>query len=148
MDPQINKNDITITNEILESWQNIVNTMAEILNLPAALIMKVDYPYIEVFSSSESDKNPYEVGDREHLSGLYCEDVIKRKDKLLIPNAKSRSVNTTMFADSMPMRIQKQVCAFFTPRTQTKTKKLLQNILKCTEKQREIILVILFFQKR
>lgn len=87
MDAQINKDDIKITDEIFNSWQSIVNTMGEILNLPAALIMKVDYPYIEVFCTSESAKNPYEVGSRKPLSGLYCEDVIKTKAGLLIPNA-------------------------------------------------------------
>jgi len=81
------KKDIKITNEIINSWQNIVNTVAEVIKVPSALIMKVDHPFIEVFRSSESNHNPYEVGHREHLTGLYCEEVIKRKDKLLIPNA-------------------------------------------------------------
>jgi len=51
--------------------------------------MKVSIPYIEVFRSSETNSNPYKVGDKEHLigSGLYCETVIKTKEKLLIPNA-------------------------------------------------------------
>ncbi len=59
------------------------------LSVPVALIMRVDPPYIKVFRSGESEKNPYKVGDKEHLagSGLYCETVIKTKDKLLIPNA-------------------------------------------------------------
>jgi hypothetical protein len=83
MDSLINKNNITITDEILNSWQNIVNTMGEILKLPAALIMKVDNPYIEVLRSSESGNNPYKVGHRERLNDLYCDEVIKRKDKLL-----------------------------------------------------------------
>jgi len=49
--------------------------------------MKVELPYIEVFRSSESNSNPYKVGDKEHLAGLYCEKVIKIKNGLLVPNA-------------------------------------------------------------
>jgi PAS domain S-box-containing protein len=87
MEPPINKREIRITDEIITSWQSIVNTVAEIIGVPSALIMKVDPPYIEVFRSSESSNNPYKVGDREHLAGLYCERVVKTRSKLLIPNA-------------------------------------------------------------
>lgn len=83
----ISKEYIRITDNILESWQKIVDTMAEMINVPSALIMKVDPPYIEVFCSSVSKGNPYEAGDREHLAGLYCEEVIRKKEKLLVPNA-------------------------------------------------------------
>ncbi|MCD4715430.1 MAG: hypothetical protein K8R45_01665, partial [Desulfobacterales bacterium] len=81
-EPKISKEYIRITDNILESWQKIVNTMAEMMNVPSALIMKVDHPYIEVFCSSISKNNPYKAGDREHLAGLYCEEVIKKKEKL------------------------------------------------------------------
>ena len=87
MGPQINKKEIRITDEIITSWQSVVNTIAEIINVPSALIMKIDSPYIEVFRSSQSSNNPYKVGDREHLAGLYCERVVKTRSKLLIPNA-------------------------------------------------------------
>ena len=51
--------------------------------------MKIDLPDIKVFLSSESDGNPYEVGDSERLagSGLYCEWVINHQSKLVVPNA-------------------------------------------------------------
>jgi len=87
MASEINKSEIGITDEIVNTWQSVVNTIAEIINVPSALIMKVDEPYIEVFRSSESSKNPYKVGDREYLPGLYCERVIKTRNKLLLPNA-------------------------------------------------------------
>jgi len=87
MELLINKRDITIPEEVIRKWQSIVNIMAELIDVPAALIMKVDPPYIEVFRSSESSKNPYKVGGREHLTGLYCEQVIKTRSKLLVPNA-------------------------------------------------------------
>ena len=69
------KREITIPEEILQKWQGIANLIAKIINVLVALIMKVDPPYIEVFRLSESANNPYKVGDREHLAGLYCEQV-------------------------------------------------------------------------
>ena len=52
--------------------------------------MRVIGPDIEVFVSSQSEGNPYSVGDKEHLigSGLYCEHVISTKRKLLVPDAR------------------------------------------------------------
>ncbi|MBW2163243.1 MAG: hypothetical protein JRF43_02020 [Deltaproteobacteria bacterium] len=67
----INKSEIGITDEVITSWQSVVDTMAEIINVPSALIMKLDPPDIEVFRSSQSSNNPYEAGNREHLAGLW-----------------------------------------------------------------------------
>jgi PAS domain S-box-containing protein len=87
MKSPINTVGIPVPEETTNKWQGIVNSMAEIINVPAALIMRVEPPYIEVFRSSKSRNNPYRVGNREHLAGLYCEAVISTKDKLLVPNA-------------------------------------------------------------
>lgn len=82
--PQVEVPEIT-----LKKWQNIVDIMAEMLGIPAALIMRLVESDIEVFVSSRSEGNPYNPGDHEHFlgSGLYCETVINKNDKLLIPNA-------------------------------------------------------------
>ncbi|MFW5791007.1 MAG: HD domain-containing phosphohydrolase [Bacillota bacterium] len=76
-----------IPGEILESWQSIADIMAAMASVPAALIMKVEPPYIEVFVSSEGQDNPYNVGDREEMDNLYCEHVIRTGASLNIPNA-------------------------------------------------------------
>ncbi|MEW6674264.1 MAG: GAF domain-containing protein [Thermodesulfobacteriota bacterium] len=80
---------LEIQADILNKWQNIVDIIAELIGIPAALIMRLADPDIEVFVSSQSDGNPYHPGDHEHFlgSGLYCETVINAKDKLLVPNA-------------------------------------------------------------
>jgi len=80
---------IEISEDTLNKWQNIVDIMAELIGIPAALIMRIVDSDIEVFVSSQSDGNPYRPGDHEHFlgSGLYCETVINTNDKLLIPNA-------------------------------------------------------------
>ena len=80
---------IEVPNDTSDKWQNIVDIMAKLIQIPAALIMRLVEPDIEVFVSSKSEGNPYHPGDQEHIwgSGLYCETVIKTNQKLLIPNA-------------------------------------------------------------
>ncbi|MBU2515544.1 GAF domain-containing protein [bacterium] len=80
---------IEISEEIQTKWQNIVDILSELVDIPAALIMRLVQSDIEVFISSQSENNPYRPGDHEHFlgSGLYCETVINTNDKLLIPNA-------------------------------------------------------------
>jgi len=79
--------DKIISDEVLQKWQNIVNILAELSNVPVALIMRVQRPYIEVFRSSKTGENPYKVGEKEHLTGLYCERVINTEKKLFVKNA-------------------------------------------------------------
>ena len=78
-----------IPDPILEKWQNIVNLMAEMLGVPAGLIMRILGEKIHVFVSSSTQGNPYHPGDSEHFlgSGLYCETVVLKNHELLVPNA-------------------------------------------------------------
>jgi signal transduction histidine kinase/GAF domain-containing protein/ActR/RegA family two-component response regulator len=71
-----------------ENCQTMLNNLADFAQVPAALIMKVEESFIEVFASSESRENPYIVGEKEHLpAGLYCETVISKLEKLAVTNA-------------------------------------------------------------
>lgn len=83
----IQTKDINIPADVEKNWQEIVDIIADLTDVTASLIMKVDPPYMKVFRSSKSENNPYDVGDKEELSGLYCEEVIKTDEKLLVPNA-------------------------------------------------------------
>jgi hypothetical protein len=85
----LNVANIVIPKDIIHKWQKFVNLLAEFIQIPAALIMKLNPPYIEVFTSSETNENPYKVGEKEYFdkSGLYCEHVIKTRNKLLVSNA-------------------------------------------------------------
>lgn len=76
-----------IPQSFISKWQDIVDLLAKIIDIPAALIMKVENDFMEVFISSKSDNNPYHVGDKEHWNGLYCETVIKSQNKLKVTNA-------------------------------------------------------------
>ncbi|KAF0128409.1 MAG: PAS/PAC sensor hybrid histidine kinase [Bacteroidetes bacterium] len=72
---------------IIEKWQEIANLIADLLDVPAALIMKNENEYMEVFLSSDSQNNPYNVGNKEKSYGTYCEAVIKTQQKLSVTNA-------------------------------------------------------------
>ena len=80
---------IKISDDILKKWQSIVDIIAELINIPSALIMRLIDDDIEVFVSSQSQDNPYTPGAKEYFqnSGLYCETVIRSNEKLLVPNA-------------------------------------------------------------
>ncbi len=80
---------VTVPKDIIEKWQGVVDILADIMDVPAALIMKVESEVIKVFLANKSPDNPYHPGDSEHLegSGLYCETVIRNQRMLEIPNA-------------------------------------------------------------
>lgn len=80
---------IQIPRASLETWQEIVDIMADMMDVPAGLIMKLEDPDIAVLAASKGNKNPYHPGDREPVwgSGLYCEQVIKTGKKLAVPDA-------------------------------------------------------------
>jgi PAS domain S-box-containing protein len=70
------------------NWQRILDLLANTIDVPAALIMRVHTEEIEVFAASQTKSNPYKQGERAKLNtGLYCEAVIARRGLLHIPNA-------------------------------------------------------------
>ncbi|MFA0520280.1 sensor domain-containing phosphodiesterase, partial [Vibrio sp. 10N.222.55.E8] len=80
--------DLDIPKDMECGWQNIVDLLAQIVQVPSALIMRVHTNYIEVFSTSHNKENPYNKGNSETLgSGLYCESVMESQQQLMVPNA-------------------------------------------------------------
>lgn len=80
---------IDVPADVVETWQQIVDLLAELCGVPAALVMRIADPHIEVLVASHGAGNPYHPGEQEVLegSGLYCETVIKRQQPLLVPDA-------------------------------------------------------------
>ena len=85
---EIKWKDRDIPESTRTNWQAIVNLLAQIFEIPAALIMRVQPPEIEVFVASRNDGNPYQEGSREELMGLYCTHVMQTGKRLLLPNAR------------------------------------------------------------
>lgn len=82
--------DPRLLKEFQNQWQSIIDLMADIVQIPAGLIMRLnENRELEVFVSSHTELNPYAVGEKEMMdkSGLYCETVIKSDRLLKIPNA-------------------------------------------------------------
>src|SRR5258708_14423052 len=80
---------VQVPSEIVEKWQEIVDLLAEIMEVPSALIMRVEAPNIEVFVSSESKGNPYHPHEIACLNrGLYCETVMSTRKSLLVADAR------------------------------------------------------------
>jgi two-component system, sensor histidine kinase and response regulator len=74
----------------IAKWQQMVDLMADIFNVPAGLIMHIHPEEIEVLVSSNSIDNPYEPQESAQLNtGLYCEKVIATRNQLYVPNALS-----------------------------------------------------------
>ncbi|WP_249790941.1 ATP-binding protein [Bradyrhizobium sp. SRL28] len=80
--------NIQVPAEVMRKWQEIVDLLADILNVPSALIMRAEPPNIKVFVSSESKGNPYEPDEIACLNtGLYCETVMNTRRPLIVPDA-------------------------------------------------------------
>ncbi len=74
---------------LLERWQRIVDTLAEVLTVPSANITRVDQPMIEVVRSSSSIGNPYRTGETTTLARHYCEAVYAGKGPLAVHDART-----------------------------------------------------------
>lgn len=82
------QDDLIVPGSILETWQATVDLIAELMHVPAALVMRVHHWEIEVFVTSASPGNVYEAGERAQLdTGLYCETVMETQRALCVPNA-------------------------------------------------------------
>src|SRR5260370_18638742 len=78
---------LQVTSEFVNKWQEIVDLLAEIIRVPAALVMKVEPPNIKVLVSSKSPANPYEQGELASLNaGAYCQTVMKTRQPLFAPD--------------------------------------------------------------
>ena len=53
-----------VPEEIQARWQRIADLMGRVVGVPAGLIMRVDWPQIEVFLSIATEGNPYQKEDR------------------------------------------------------------------------------------
>jgi two-component system sensor histidine kinase/response regulator len=81
---------LAVPEQLLKGWQAALDSTAEILEVPVALVMRIVGLRIEVFISSNTPANPYKPGESEHLldSGLYCESVTRNREPLEVPDAR------------------------------------------------------------
>lgn len=82
-------NKETITQNILDVWQKMLDVIAEILGVSAGVITRLDGNSFEVFLTSKTDNNPYIAGYTSQFpnSGWYCEHTLKKRGLNHIQNA-------------------------------------------------------------
>ncbi|MBT3220659.1 MAG: sensor domain-containing diguanylate cyclase [Proteobacteria bacterium] len=80
---------MSVSSEVLKKWQRAIDVLASVVEVPVAMVMRLNGPDLEVLVSSHSEGNPYAAGHKEILSGsgLFCEEVVETKQKLAVPNA-------------------------------------------------------------
>ena len=84
---------------VLEKWQRIIDIVAEILEVPAALIMRITKDYLNVMVKSENEENPFTLNTDVKLgTGIFCENVIGTDQELIIEDAR----RLTVWKDALP----------------------------------------------
>ena len=79
---------IDVSEDMRTAWQDIVDLISEIFQVPAALIMRVHERDIEVYVQNRSAGHPNKTGHKEQLGmGSYCETVMDNRATLLVPDA-------------------------------------------------------------
>ncbi|GLT15480.1 sensor domain-containing phosphodiesterase [Vibrio algivorus] len=70
-------------------WQEIVNLVADLTEVPVALIMRKNANSMEVIATNSNEvDNPYQIGDKETLChNLYCHHVVQTDSPLHVSNA-------------------------------------------------------------
>jgi transcriptional regulator with GAF, ATPase, and Fis domain len=76
---------IEIPSEIVHKWQDIVDLLAAIMNIPSAMVMRAEPAAIKVFVSSTPEDNTFGAGCVD--PGPFCKTVIKTREPLLVPDA-------------------------------------------------------------
>ncbi len=72
----------------LAKWQRVVDLIADLASVPAALIMQTLAPHHSVFVTSKTPDNPYEAGLSFVLNDrLYCQGVIASDAELVVTDA-------------------------------------------------------------
>ena len=82
---------IEIPSDVLRKWQRIVDLLANIMQVPSAVVTKVEPLHCRDYKtlvSSNSKGNPFAVDEIFSLDiGTFCETVIKNREPLLVSDA-------------------------------------------------------------
>ncbi|MFP4662474.1 MAG: hypothetical protein ACLFPF_09795 [Halanaerobiales bacterium] len=75
-----------INHRILDSWQHIVDILAESLDISVALITEVEDDTLKLMKANSSEDNPFTEGVTIDLAGQYCERTLKAKEMVEVTN--------------------------------------------------------------
>lgn len=82
---------ISIPAKLTIKWQEMVNTIAEALDIPTAMITVIDGEYLEIFRTNENPSNSLKQTAKIDWFNTYCQTVIKNQQPLIVSNAYTKS---------------------------------------------------------
>ncbi len=80
--------DTAIPAQVVAIWQRVVDTLADLLEVPSVMINRLEPPELEVFRSSLNADNPFPAGTRMPMLGVYCAEAAEKRIKLQIEDAR------------------------------------------------------------
>lgn len=78
-----------IPDAVIEKWQTIVDLISRLLNVPSAVVTRAEPPMIEAVRTNETPENPFRSGLKVEIAGHFCEEVIRRRGRLHVHDARS-----------------------------------------------------------
>lgn len=85
---QNSRRSVTIPDVIRQGWQGLVENLAQVAEISALLLWRIDGEYSEVIAANADETTPYKLGQRERLlhSGRLCEEVFNTNQRLYVPD--------------------------------------------------------------
>jgi hypothetical protein len=80
--------DTAIPDQIVETWQRVVNIAAGILGVPSVMVNRLEPPELEIFRSNISPDNPFPSGTRMQMAGVYCASVAMQRNRMQVNDAR------------------------------------------------------------
>ncbi len=84
--------ELALPLDVLQKWQRILELLATALCVPSAVVTKIEPPnctYYRTVASSNSPGNPFPIDQTFSMDiGTFCEAVIKKKEPLLVTDAR------------------------------------------------------------
>lgn len=87
MNKDSSKNSIKIPQTLIDEWNNKLEEISKTTNIPVAVILQLKNNEMEILITNQNEKNPYKPGFSFPIQGTYCEETIKSKSFVLIPDA-------------------------------------------------------------
>jgi len=85
---ELKTKNIDIPSKIVDIWQQVVNSISDLLSVPSVMINRLEPPELEVFRSNISPNNPFPSGTRMQMAGIYCEAAAKRRQRVQVIDAR------------------------------------------------------------
>ena len=81
--------DTAIPDQMVATWQRVVNIAAGILGVPSVMVNRLEPPELEIFRSNISPANPFPSGTRMQMAGVYCAAAAMQREKIQVNDART-----------------------------------------------------------